>query len=232
MLLTLPIREVLRATPRARIVRLDLDGHPFDYAPGQAVLVGGAGQPTRHPYSIAAAPEDARRDGWIELLVGVDEQGTPAARLTLDVGARLDIEGPRGAFTFPPNPTERRFAFIAGGTGIAPLRAMLRHALAIPRREMRLFYSARTADEFAYGEEFVRLAREGRIELWQTVTRSRDDAWGGGRGRIGRAELQPLVHDPETLCFVCGPTTLVQEIPRLLQELGVARERIRIEEWG
>src|ERR1700681_846100 len=109
MLLTLPIREVLQATPRARIVRLDLDGHPFDYAPGQAVLVGGAGQPTRHPYSIAAAAEDARRDGWIELLVGVDEQGTPAARLTLDVGARLDIEGPRGAFTFPPNPTERRF---------------------------------------------------------------------------------------------------------------------------
>jgi ferredoxin-NADP reductase len=232
MLLTLPIREVLRATPRARIVRLDLDGHPFDYAPGQAVLVGIAGQPKWHPYSIAAAPEDARRDGWIELLVGVDERGAPAAHLTLDVGARLDVEGPRGSFTFPPNPEERRFAFIAGGTGIAPLRAMLRHALAIPHREIGLFYSARTADEFAYGEELVALAREGRIELRQTVTRSSDEGWAGGRGRIGRAELQPLVHDPATLCFVCGPTTLVQEIPRLLQELGIARQRIRIEEWG
>src|SRR5436309_975971 len=119
MLLTLPIREVLRATPRARIVRLDLDGHSFDYAAGQAVLIGTPDQPKRQPYSIAAAPEDARRDGWIELLVGVDEQGNPAAGLTLNVGARLDVEGPRGTFTFPPIPEEHRFVFIAGGTGIA-----------------------------------------------------------------------------------------------------------------
>src|SRR5439155_1416552 len=137
--LTLPIREVLRATPRARILRLDLDGHVFDYAPGQAVLVASAGQPKRYPYSIAAAPEDARKDGCIELLVGVDEQGTPAARLTLEVGAPVDVEGPLGSFTFPPDPEERRFAFIAGGTGIAPLRAMLRHALVIPHREIGLF---------------------------------------------------------------------------------------------
>jgi len=232
MLLTLSVREVLRATPRARIVRLDLDGHSFDYAAGQAVLVGNEGQPKRFPYSIAAAPEDARRDGWLELLVGVDERGRAAARRTFDVGTRLEVEGPRGTFTFPPNPPERRFAFIAGGTGIAPLRAMLRHALTLPHREIGLFYSARTADEFAYGDEFVALARDGRIELRQTVTRGRDDAWAGGRGRIGRAELQPLVHDPATLCFVCGPATLVEEIPRLLHELGVARERIRIEEWG
>ena len=232
MLLTLPIREVLRATPRARIVRLGLTSHPFEYLPGQAVLVGSAGQPKKHPYSIAAAPEDARRDGWLELLVGVDVRGTPATCLTLEVGALVEVEGPRGSFTFPADPKERRFAFVAGGTGIAPLRAMLRRALAMPHREIGLFYSARTADEFAYGEEFVALAREGRIELRQTVTRSVDDGWGGPRGRIGRAELQPLVHDPATLCFVCGPTTLVQEIPRLLQEIGVARERIRIEEWG
>lgn len=232
MLLTLPIREVLPATPRARIVRVDLDGRTFDYAAGQAVAVGTHGQPRRRPYSIAAAPEDARREGWLELLVGVDERGEPGHHLTIEPGARLDVEGPHGSFTFPANPEETRFVFIAGGTGIAPLRAMLRHALAIPHREVGVCYSARAHDEFAYEQELQALAHEGRIELRQTVTRPVGDAWSGARGRLGHAELQPLVHGPATLCFICGPPALVEGISKILQELGIARHRIKVEDWG
>jgi len=209
VILNLPIREVLPATPRAHIVRLDLDGHPFEYAAGQAVLVGNQGSETRKPYSIACAPEDARRDGWIELLVGMDEdpQGGP--------------------------PVEGRFLFIAGGSGIAPLRAMLRHALQIPHANVGLLYSARTPDDFAYESELRALADAGHIELRQTVTRAGDTIdWRGARGRIGRVELGQLVHDAETLCFVCGPPALVDEVPKLLEEIGVCRSRIRIEEWS
>jgi len=231
--LTLPILEVLPATPRARIVRLGLGGRAFAYEAGQAVYVGAHGSATSKPYSIAAAPEDTRRDGWIELLVGVDERGVPGPHLTLQPAALVDVDGPVGSFTFPADPEERRFLFIAGGTGIAPLRAMLRHALAMPHREIGLVYSARTPDDFAYEAEWRALAREGRIDLRQTITRTGGDvSWKGGRGRIGRAELQPLVHDPATLCFICGPQTLVDETTKLLQELGVSRGRIRIEEWG
>lgn len=231
MLLTLDIREVLPATPRARIVRIELGGAPFDYTAGQAILVGTAGGPKR-PYSVAASPEETRRDGCLELLVGVDAVGQPGAHLVLEPGRTVDIEGPLGSFTFPPAPIERRFVFIAGGTGIAPLRAMLRHALAIPHEQIGLFYSARTPDEFAYEAELRALAQEERIELRQTVTRTVDDAWSGARGRIGRAELQALVHDPATLCFICGPPALVAEMSAHLAELGIARSRIRVEEWG
>ena len=45
----------------------------------------------------------------------------------------------------------------------------------------------------------------------------------GPRGRIGRDDLAPLVHDPETLCFVCGPPALVDEMPKILEELGITR---------
>ena len=41
-----------------------------------------------------------------------------------------------------------------------------------------------------------------------------------------------LVHDPETLCFICGPAALVDEMPKQLRELGIPAARIRIEEWG
>ena len=230
-MLTRPIRDVIRATPRARVVRIDLGGSRFPYVAGQAVRIASHGAPSRKPYSIASAPEDAERDGSIELLVGVDANGETGSRLSLEPGALVDIEGPLGAFTFPADPPERRFVFIAGGTGIAPLRAMLRHALQIPHRDIGLLYSARNPDEFAFHDELAELARQQRIELRQTITRQAGGEWSGGRGRFGRAELAPLVHDPETLCFVCGPAALVDGTKKLLEELGIARNRIRIEEW-
>jgi NAD(P)H-flavin reductase len=229
--LTLSIRDVLPATPRARIARIDLDGHAFDYAPGQAVSIATHGQEKRRPYSIAAAPEDARRDGWLELLIGVNAEGTAGSHLTLEPGIQVDVEGPLGSFTFPPAPDERRFIFIAGGTGIAPLRAMMQRALHLPHRNVGLFYSARTPDEFAYESELRKLAQAGEIELRQTVTRASDTEWAGPRGRLNRAALEELVHDPATLCFVCGPPALVDEIPRILTEMGIPRERIKMEEW-
>lgn len=229
--MTLPIREVLPATPRSRILRLDLQGQRFPYLPGQAVLIGAHGAGERRPYSIAAAPEDVERDGWLELLVGVDAAGVPGPHLTLEPEALVDVEGPIGRFTFPANPEEQRFVFIAGGTGIAPLRAMLRHAIAQPHRRIGLFYSARTAGEFAFEPELQSLAGAGRIELRQTVTRDAAGDWTGARGRIHADDLAPLIHDPQTVCFVCGPRSLVEEVPRLLGELGIGAERIRIEEW-
>jgi ferredoxin-NADP reductase len=231
VLLTLPIREVLPATPRARVARIDLNGHMFAYDAGQAVLIATHGFETRKPYSIASSPEEARRTGYVELLVGVNAEGAAGSHVTLEPGHLVDVEGPVGAFTFPSSPDERRFVFIAGGTGIAPLRSMLRHALTLPHRNIGLFYSARTPDEFAFEEELRRLAKAGEIELRQTVTRAGETEWSGPRGRLGREALAELVHDPATLCFVCGPRGLVEEMPRVLQDLGVPKERIRIEEW-
>jgi len=233
VLLTLPIREVLPATPRARIVRLDLDGHAFDYNAGQAVMIGAHGGEARRAYSIASAPEDTRRYGFFELLVGLSGDGVPGPHLTLAAIALVDVEGPLGSFTFPADPPERNFVFVAGGTGIAPLRAMLRHAILgpTPARHIGLLYSARTPDEFAFADEFQVLASSGIIDFRQTITREAVKDWSGARGRIDRAALSALVHDPETLCFVCGPATMVDEMPRLLEEIGVPRERIRIEDW-
>jgi NAD(P)H-flavin reductase len=229
--LTLPIREIVPATPRARLARLGLDGLSFDYAPGQAVAIATHGQENRRPYSIAAAPEDAQRDGWLELLIGVNTDGTPGPHLVLEPGHLVDVDGPLGSFVFPPAPDEKRFVFIAGGTGIAPLRAMMQRALHLPHRNIGLFYSARTPDDFAFERELRGLAAAGEIELRQTVTRATDTDWTGARGRLNRDALGELVHDPATLCFVCGPPTLVDEMPAILTELGIPRQRIRIEEW-
>jgi NAD(P)H-flavin reductase len=231
MLLTLPIREVLPGGARARIVRLDLTGRPFPYLPGQAVLVAFSGL-ERRPYSIAAAPDNARRKGFLELLVGVDEEGTPGGHLTLEPGALVNVEGPLGRFVFPDDDKARHVVFIAGGTGIAPLRAMLQQALATSDRHIVLVYSARTPRDFAYEGELRNLARAGRIDLNLTVTRDSDPSdWTGALGRLNASDLTRLVPGPAALCFICGPPTFVTDMTRQLIERGIPDDRIRKEHW-
>ena len=100
---------------------------------------------------------------------------------------------------------------------------------------MRLLYSAKTSDDFAYLPELVNMAtlprRDGGLDLRLHVPREAPDTWQGARGRIAASELGALIDDPATLCFVCGPETMVAEVPRMLTELGIERRRVRVEEW-
>jgi len=130
------------------------------------------------------------------------------------------------------SPEEHRFVFIAGGTGIAPLRAMLRHALAIPHRDIGLFYSARTPEDFAFEREFRGLADAGDIELRQTVTRAAEADWTGPRGRLKRDALEELVHDPATLCFVCGPPALTELLERNVRGAQVPSNLVHVEKFA
>lgn len=231
--LVLRVVSVRKETPATRIVRLDLEGEPFSYLAGQAATIGPADRDERVPYSIASAPEDTSRDGHLEFLIKVHADGRWGEDFDVPRrGSRLTVHGPLGNFVFPDEPEERRFLFIAGGTGIAPVRSMIRHALA--RRQpgrMRLFYSARTPVDFPYLRELRALARQRCIELTLTATRECSARWRGGRGRIAAAQLAPLVDAPETLCFVCGPAAMVDEVPVMLRQLGVSRTRIRLEDW-
>src|SRR5207253_1239717 len=126
--------------------------------------------------------EQAAQQHLLELLVGIDVSGQSGPPLTLHAGALVDVEGPIGQFSFPSEPQERRFLFVAGGTGVSPLRAMLHHALGLPHDQIGFLYSARTPDEFAYEAELKALAAAGRIELRQTITRDvAADSWLGRR---------------------------------------------------
>jgi NAD(P)H-flavin reductase len=230
MLLTLPIREVLPGGTRARIVRLDLTGRPFPYRPGQAVLIASSGL-ERRPYSIAAAPDHARRKGFLELLVGIDEEGTAGSHLVLEPGALVDVEGPLGQFVFPDDDEERQVVFIAGGTGIAPLRAMLQQALTRSDRQIGLLYSARTPGDFAYAGELRNLALAGRINLNLTVTRDAGlSNWTGALGRLNADGLARFVPGPAALCFICGPPAFVADVTQRLTDQGIPENRIRKEE--
>ena len=233
-MLTLPIRDSVQATPRAHTIRLDLQGQSFPYLAGQAAYLQPQGAEKRRPYSIASAPEETAQHGLIEFLVQTGPDGSSGlAADRVRPGTPVTIEGPLGSFTFPAHPRERRFVFVAGGTGIAPLRSMLWHTLLAERDgHVALIYSVRSPEEFAYLQEFERLKNEGRIEFRHTVTRVATEGWSGRQGRIDVRCLDGLIEPGETLCFVCGPPALIGDIRPQLMELGVREDQIRIENWG
>lgn len=231
--LVLRVSSVRKATPSSSAVRLDLDGAAFHYRAGQVAALGPERSAEQIPYSVASAPEETERDGSIEFLVKTDSAGRWGKHFDpIRRGSLLAVRGPAGSFTFPDLPREHRFLFIAGGTGIAPLRSMIRHAV-LSRRpgRIRLLYSARTPRDFAYLAELRGMARRGEIGLSLTATREMTPRWRGARGRIVAAQLSALVEDPATLCFVCGPASMVAEVPLILRELGIDRTRILLEDW-
>jgi ferredoxin-NADP reductase len=215
-------------------VRLALDGADFSYRAGQATRIGPAGRVERVPYSIASAPEETHAHGALEFLIKIEPSGRWGHLFDrIARGMRIDVSEPFGSFVFPDSPSERSFLFIGGGTGIAPLRSMIRHAqLAKVDGRLRLLYSARSPDDFAYLPELRGMARRKELEVWLTATRDNiPGTWRGARGRINASHIAPLVDGGPTLCFVCGPSSMVEAVPHLLLDLGVEKDRIRVEQW-
>lgn len=231
--LTLPARDVVQATPRTRIISLDLGLQPFEFHAGQAVLAGLAEGSVRRPYSIACSPGQTRQSNAIELLVQIDDHAAPDPHLERVIpGTLIRVEGPFGAFGLTLPLAERRLLMVAGGTGIAPLRSMLWDTLERqPEADISLIYSARSAQEFAYADELNRLAEQQAIRLWLTVTRHSDPPWVGMRGRVGEQLVATVLEAPETRCLICGPPSLVADTSAILKSHGVSADRILTETY-
>ena len=216
-------------TPTTRRIRLSLDGGRFSYRAGQSASLSAGGPPT--PYSIASAPAETARHGWLEFLVKVDGSSRFGALVdTLSSGVRVDLDGPGGVFTLDLVAPGTPVLFIAGGTGIAPVRSMVREAVESGHDgPLALLYSSRTPEEFAYLSELKELASAGHLTLALTLTGNAQD-WAHARGRAGIAHLAELVRR-DTTAFICGPPSMVGELRSALSSLGVGPGRIVTENW-
>lgn len=227
------VRQFRKISNRSRMLTLELGGTPFRFEAGQAALLGRPDQPVRKPYSMASAPEDATLGGVLEFIVGTGADGRAGPHLDgIRRGRTVSVAGPIGSFRFPRRVTAPQILFVAGGTGIAPVRGMVRHLIASGYAgRLTVAYSARTDRDFAVLRELRRLPRAGQLELALTVTRDASPGWRGGRGRFTAARLRALVGGRDTLCVVCGPSSLVAVVPSQLREAGIPARRIRVEQW-
>ena len=219
------------ATPSTRLIRVALDGASFLYRAGQAASLAAGDRDELTPYSIASAPSETIRHGSLEFLVKVDGSNRFGAIVDgLQPGTRIRVQGPAGNFTLSGVSPATPLLFVAGGTGIAPLRSMIHEALAAGHTgSLALVYSARTPDEFAYLSELRELANREVLGLTLTLTGEAQDL-GHARGRTGPAHLSDLV-SARTMAYICGPPAMVKDLPVALTSIGLPRSQIRTEDW-
>jgi ferredoxin-NADP reductase len=227
--------EVLDETATVRSIVLDPPDWPGHLA-GQHVdvrLTADDGYQAQRSYSIGSGPEDDHLVLTVERLD--DGEVSPYLVDELRPGDDLELRGPIGGYFVWKESLGGPLLLIAGGSGIVPLRAMLRHREAVGSDvPVRLLYSSRSLEEVIYRAELEHAAAEHDADVRFTLTRSRPDGWRGYDRRIDRALLEevawPVADDP--LVYVCGPTGFVETAAGSLVDLGHDARRIRTERFG
>ena len=228
--------DVVPETPRVKTIAFDVPewrGH----LPGQHVdvrLTAEDGYQAQRSYSIASAPEDRRVTITVERL----DDGEVSPYLVGELGARdkIELRGPIGGFFVWRAPGESPLLLIAGGSGVVPLMAMIRHrAAARDRTPVRLLYSSKTFEDVIYREELERLAAaDPTLDVRHTLTRSHPDGWRGYARRLDRQMIDDVAWpaQPPPAVFICGPTSFVEAAASLLVEHGYDPGWIRTERFG
>jgi ferredoxin-NADP reductase len=223
--------ELIDETPRSRSVALELPDWP-GHLSGQHVdvrLTAEDGYQAQRSYSIASAPDDPGLALTVERLD--DGEVSPYLVDELRPGDELELRGPIGGYFVWEESLGGPLLLVAGGSGIVPLRAMLRHWQASARETAaRLVYSSRSLEDVIYREELS----SGTADVHLTLTRRWPEGWSGGRGRIDRARLEKLAWpvDERPLIYICGPTGFVEATAQSLVDLGHRPEQIRTERFG
>ncbi len=206
------ILEVINLTPETFIIRLDrLD---FQFEPGQYVVIRIPGRNKGREYSIYSAAADP----YLDFLVREIQEGEFSHYLrNLKPGSELDIEGPKGYFILDEKSRQGHpVLLIATGTGISPFHCYVK---SYPDLNYRLIHGIHFPDE-AYGRKTFKPAR-------YMLCTSKSDG-GDYFGRV-TCYLKENPVDPETICYLCGNSEMIEEVTTILENYGLPPQNIRTE---
>lgn len=224
-------------TPRVKTLSLSVPGW-MTHRPGQHVdvrLTAEDGYQAERSYSIASAPSEQPS---IELTVErvADGEVSPFLHDELLLGDRFEVRGPIGGYFVWDAAAADPLLLIAGGSGIAPLMAMMRQrARVASRAPCTLLYSSRTPDDVIYASELAQLAgRDDGLRVLHTFTRIQPAGWTGFARRIDAAMIGEVLLTTGRMAqaFVCGPTPLVETAAESLVGLGLAPGQVKTERFG
>ena len=229
------VSEVVRETPRVVSLVLRVSGWP-GHRPGQHVdvrLTGEDGSQAQRLYSIASAPEAPLVSLTVERIA--DGEVSPYLVGDVRAGDRFELRGPIGGHFVWTASLGGPLFLIAGGSGVVPLMAMLRHRAALGSTlPTVLLYSSRSLEDVIYREELERLAAGDRLTVVHTLTRAQPPGWTGLSRRIDRAMLDEVGFPAQARShvFICGPTGLVESAGQHLLDIGYDPSSIKTERFG
>jgi ferredoxin-NADP reductase len=240
---TATVAAVSSETARVRTLRLEVPGWPGpgagQHRAGQHVdvrLTAEDGYQAERAYSIASAPGEP-----LAITVERVDGGEVSPYLTREArpGDLIEVRGPIGGYFVWEPAYGGPLLLAAGGSGIVPLRSMLRaRSEAGSDVPVRLLYSSRGWEDVIYASE-LDFPDEG-VQVIHTLTRSQPPAWTGYARRVDRRMLAevawpapaPSSSPGEPLAYVCGPTSFVETVAAGLVALGYPAGRVLTERFG
>ena len=219
---TATVAGVRRPIQRSVELRLDVADR-VDHVPGQHYVVrltAEDGYTAQRSYSVASAPGDPLIELFIERL----DDGEVSTFLAdvVEPGDELEVRGPIGGWFVWDG--ESPALLVAGGYGVVPFIAMLRHAEAIGKADLlRIAVSSRTMAELPYADEV--------LEAGALVVLTREAHGIRPAGRLTAGELVPL-WEPGQTAYVCGSASFAESASRILVDLGIPAADIRVERFG
>jgi ferredoxin-NADP reductase len=207
-------------TASVRTLTLDVPDWPGHRA-GQHLdirLTDEDGYVAERSYSIASAPGEP-----VAITVERLDDGEVSPYLTdeLRAGDDLELRGPIGGYFVWEPENGGPLLLLAGGSGIVPLRSILRHrertGSTVP---VRLLYSSRTLNDVIYRAEFDQSA--SGVEVIHALTRNQPPGWSGYARRVDAALLAEVAWPTAAmpLAYACGPTSFVEALSQALVQSG------------
>lgn len=234
------LEEIIPETPRVStfVVKVP-DAADFSFISGQFAMLSlpdflnDKGRPVRRAYSIASSPHDLAGKTVSFTITRKGEGGYFSNRIhEARAGESVSLEGPYGSsfVLYPRDP--RPHLFIAAGSGIAPLRSMIRTLLAegVPP-PIELLYGFRNEDDFIYEQE-LKGYQAGRPGFSLLTAHSRPaEGWEGLAGRI--PEVLPALYGSYKgqVVYICGHPEMVTQTVEWLRSVGFPEEAVRKEQW-
>jgi alkene monooxygenase reductase len=202
-------------------LRLD-DPAGFSFVAGQYVEVAVPGRPgSWRSFSMANPPGQA---GRVDLIIKVLPGGTFSATLdaTVVCGDRVRLRGPFGQFCV--RLSHRPMIMVAGGSGMAPILAMLKDLAATPnRRKVTFFYGARSHRDLFLVDELTDLAERHdwfRFVPALSEPAGADGDWAGESGLITEVLARHLPSTRGMEAYLCGPPPMIDAAISVLSSTG------------
>ena len=226
------VERIENLSYNVREFRLKLvDPSSLTFQAGQFVIVKVPhnGKTVKRAYSIASPPHES---GVLDLCVQHLDGGIASTYFwQLKEGAEVSLFGPHGRFTLK-EPKDYEPVFVATGTGVAPLRAMIRDLIhANFSRNVWLFFGCRYEHAILYESEFRSLVSL-RPNFRYFVTVSRPKEWNGEVGYVQQLYKKHVTDHANKEIYLCGWLKIVKAICEDLEGFGVPKEKLHYEEWG
>lgn len=225
------VAEHILINEKFQYVHVELmDPHRMVFEAGQYISID-VGEGERRSYSIASAPA---MDHAVEICVDVSPEGKGSTYLkNLKPGDEVNFIAPLGQFLISSETKEKKLLFVATGSGIAPLRSMMVDLLEErqEKREIHLHWGLRNVEDMFWEEDFRRFHKYFSNFTYHMTLSKPPSHWPLCAGYVTECIKNEMKVDADWGAYLCGNKVMIEEVSKLLEEMGILKDQIHFEKF-